>query len=645
MTNHLRVRNITKMGPMRQLIWMIFCAVMGCASQPAAIVGSQGYRIEDVSFEGATRFSKSHIMKVLYANEHSWIPLSADATFDDALIIADAQRIVDLYRAYGYYEARVTDVQTRQEKDRIFVNFVIDEGEPVTVQNINIRWQPSVDEVTTAEVLKAVTVEVGQPFEVGRYNETLGALRQSLQIAGYPLAETTGKVQVSLANRAVDLEINVVPGEVARIGDVRIEGLVHVPEHLVLVEVEFAQGQPFSPARIAQMEASVRGTRVFSWVSARVETRVEDGLIDVVMQVSEADPHTLRIGAEISIDTVRWQEQARLDYTHTNLFGNLTRLDMAVLAGWAELPNPWNTDLHGPVASLSPKFTKKGLLEKHLLWSINPKIAVDLEEGYQYLKVSDRMGVSRWFEGTYLLGLNHIADYVDFFNLSPQLDQSKVLLGRDFRDPYLLSMVELSAAAFFVDHITSPTNGVIAETSYALASEFVLSNFDYHKALLTLRGYWKPFARLQLASRVRGGVIVPYGENGSVPFNQRYYLGGATSVRGWGSRRLSPRIEECSAEGDCKTIPVGGYSLVQGNFEARVQLIKQLALVGFVDVGDVQADTTFDPALWNYSAGPGLRAETPFGVVRLDAGFRLNDPGVYTGEPTWGIYFGLGQAL
>ena len=125
----------------------------------------------------------------------------------------------------------------------------------------------------------------------------------------------------------------------------------------------------------------------------------------------------------------------------------------------------------------------------------------------------------------------------------------------------------------------------------------------------------------------------------------RTYLGGATSVRGWGSRRLSPRIEECSPEGDCKTIPVGGYAMVQGNFEARVEIIKKLSLVGFFDMGDVQAETTFDPSLWNYSAGPGLRAETPVGVARLDVGFRLNDPGIYTGEPVWGLYFGLGQAL
>ena len=85
--------------------------------------------------------------------------------------------------------------------------------------------------------------------------------------------------------------------------------------------------------------------------------------------------------------------------------------------------------------------------------------------------------------------------------------------------------------------------------------------------------------------------------------------------------------------------------MVLGNLEARIPF-GAFGLVAFYDVGDVQADElTWVPSAWNHTAGPGLRYDSPLGLVRLDVGFRLNDPGVYDGVPTWGVHFGFGEAF
>ena len=84
----------------------------------------------------------------------------------------------------------------------------------------------------------------------------------------------------------------------------------------------------------------------------------------------------------------------------------------------------------------------------------------------------------------------------------------------------------------------------------------------------------------------------------------------------------------------------------KGNLELRLRTFGDLYLVGFADLGDVQADDmkiVVDE--WNYSGGPGLRFDSPIGLVRLDVGFRLNDTGVYPDEPSWAIYFGLGETF
>ena len=118
-------------------------------------------------------------------------------------------------------------------------------------------------------------------------------------------------------------------------------------------------------------------------------------------------------------------------------------------------------------------------------------------------------------------------------------------------------------------------------------------------------------------------------------------------MRGWGSRRLSPRLEEANADtGRTHSIPVGGYTLVEANLELRFRIWGPLALVGFLDMGDVQeGEHAYRPDQWNFAAGPGLRYDSPLGLVRLDAGFHLKDTGVFPDEPFWAVHFGLGEAF
>jgi translocation and assembly module TamA len=62
-------------------------------------------------------------------------------------------------------------------------------------------------------------------------------------------------------------------------------------------------------------------------------------------------------------------------------------------------------------------------------------------------------------------------------------------------------------------------------------------------------------------------------------------------------------------------------------------------------MGDVQAgEHTFKPSEWNLAAGPGIRYDSPVGLVRLDAGFQVNDPGVYD-ETFWAVHFGWGETF
>ena len=147
-----------------------------------------------------------------------------------------------------------------------------------------------------------------------------------------------------------------------------------------------------------------------------------------------------------------------------------------------------------------------------------------------------------------------------------------------------------------------------------------------------------------LAGRARVGTIDAPGVLATnVPFFKRYFLGGSSSLRGWGRFEVSP----LTMLGQ----PIGGHSMFESSGEVRIPVVGQLSAVLFVDAGNVWYES-FDINLddLRVSAGPGLRYRTPIGPVRVDLGYQLTriEGLLINGEPEsrrWRIHFSIGQAF
>jgi outer membrane translocation and assembly module TamA len=443
------------------------------------------------------------------------------------------------------------------------------------------------------------------------------------------------------------IRYEVEPGPRLDIGTIEIEGLDHVPKYLVHREVEDFEGKQFSPKRLRQIEAAVYGLSVFATVSIKEgDVDASGKRIGIKVFVSESKLQRLKLGVGLGIDPIRWDQHGILRYTHESIFGHLTRFDVRAKAGYAELPAIYQPDSHGPIVETKFGLRKKGLLEKHLVWKEEPGFELGIWEGYQFYAVTNRIGVSRFFTRFFELGLSYNNRFVDFFNVTAAFDRNRSVLGLDYRDPYLLSFVQAQATVHVVDDMVQPQNGMRFKTTYDLAYRNLGSQFDYQKVEPDLRLYWRPHNRISLAGRGRVGFIFPYGRNPAAPIDLKLYLGGANDARGWGLRRLSPRIEDCDPDGNCRQIPIGVYTMVNGNAEFRVRTFKELWVATFLDVGDVREGVAaFDVNGWMYSTGGGVRYYTPIGAFRLDVGVRLNDDPRFPEPRIWGVHFGLGEAF
>lgn len=133
------------------------------------------------------------------------------------------------------------------------------------------------------------------------------------------------------------------------------------------------------------------------------------------------------------------------------------------------------------------------------------------------------------------------------------------------------------------------------------------------------------------------GVGVPYGNADIIPYERRFYSGGANSVRGWSESTLGPgvykrdvgRIRDYNQVGDIK---------LDLNMEYRVKMFWVVEGALFLDGGNIwtvkkykeqdggefNADTFLKQIAIAY--GAGLRFDFSFFIARLDLGFKLYDP-------------------
>ena len=150
--------------------------------------------------------------------------------------------------------------------------------------------------------------------------------------------------------------------------------------------------------------------------------------------------------------------------------------------------------------------------------------------------------------------------------------------------------------------------------------------------------------RNRLAFHVGAGLAIPYGNAERIPFERRYFSGGANSVRGWSVRSLGPGSMPDSAN----FVAQSGDIRLDVNLEYRTKLFWKFEMAAFIDAGNIwtvrpypdQKDGNFDVKRFYreiaFSYGFGLRLDFDFFLIRFDTGFKAYDPQM-KGSKRWAI--------
>lgn len=176
---------------------------------------------------------------------------------------------------------------------------------------------------------------------------------------------------------------------------------------------------------------------------------------------------------------------------------------------------------------------------------------------------------------------------------------------------------------------TRDTNGQYSLFGIAY-SQYVKFDFDWAKSFVLNE-------RNSLATHVAFGIGLPYGNSTILPYEKRYFAGGANSVRGWSVRDLGPGSYR-GRDGKVDFVNQTGNMKLDLSIELRTYLFWKLHGACFIDAGNVWNTRSYPDmagALFRFDEfyrqiavayGLGLRLNFDYFILRLDGGMKAINP-------------------
>ncbi|HXR55585.1 MAG TPA: outer membrane protein assembly factor BamA [Casimicrobiaceae bacterium] len=208
--------------------------------------------ISSLSFSGNKEFDTDTIKKALKD-----IGIAEARIFDRSALERAEQELKRQYITRGKYAANIQTTVTPQERNRVAINFTIDEGESSKIARINIVGAKA---FTEKQLLNEMTLTTpgwftwytkNDQYSKQKLSADLEALRSFYQNRGY-LEFNVDSTQVSITPDKEDIYItlNITEGPRFTVGEVRIAGDLVVPASQLEPLVQLKPGDVFSRAKL-----------------------------------------------------------------------------------------------------------------------------------------------------------------------------------------------------------------------------------------------------------------------------------------------------------------------------------------------------------------------------------------------------------
>ena len=568
--------------------------------------------------------------------------------YSEAFRRKDEENISDLYKSNGFRDVKVTTSTQDNYKGKpgeMGVTVTIAEGSQWLVNDISIEGMAQIKQDVFANQLSSA---VGQPFSEVNIANDRKAILTYYYTHGFPAAKFEAGWKQS-GDRRVDIVYTITEGPRQYVRDVLISGNRITRQSLLNRNIRMKAGEPLSPVQETTIQQNLYDLGIF----ARVDTAIEnpDGAAAhkyVLYNLQEANRYTVNVGIGAQV---------------------------------ARFGTPSSTSLAAPggTTGFSPEFsfdvTRINFLGLGHTVSLRANYStIEKRASLNYLQPRFRNNAGRNI--SYTLLFDNTLDVRTFAakreQASVQLSQkfSKSLTGQfsmQYRRvsvssvviPVLLipQLVQPVRIGIFTGNLvqdrrnnpTDPSHGMYNTVDAGIATKVLGSQRSFGRVLGRNATYYKLSKSLILARQTQFGIIAPFSAPAglsaaqSVPLPERFFGGGADSLRAFPFNQAGPRdtgapIVPGGPASKPTGFPLGGNALFFNNVELRFPLLgENIQGVFFHDMGNVYSSIgnmsfrfhqrnlqDFDYAV--HAVGVGVRYRTPVGPVRVDLAYSINPP-------------------
>jgi outer membrane protein assembly factor BamA len=605
----------------------------------------------------------------------------------DALRL-DVGRLRVFYQRHGYYGTTVDTTVTTDAEGGVHVAFLIDEGLPVLIDSLRMS---GLDSAVRAIVdTSKVPLRKGTPFDRTLLQATIDTIKTRLRDNGYPRADVAASYTVDTAAHRAAVGLDVLAGHRARIGEVRVfnQPLPGEEPKLGATTIQrlalVRRGDIYRERDLTDTQRALYQTDLFTSVEVRLAPdSVQppgDSLVAVDLLLREN--YLRQISTEVGWSVLDCFKE-RTQYVDKNFLGEARRLELTgqvSKVGYGDPTRLGDGNLCAPAIRDDP-FSAK--LNYFVSTTLRLPTLLGFRTSPSLSIYSERRSEYQAYLRTTLVG-GEASLTRDISRGVPLRLAYSLELGRTDASPALLcalfSRCDSESRAFITDKnrrlaVTSahvervrtdnpfvPHDGTIVRLDVRTAFRELGSDpqIQFAKALSDVAYYKALSPAVTFAARLRLGTVLgrtlSFGDStGFIPPEERLYAGGASSVRGFQQNALGDLtyIAESapdtvrgagdtlyfslgtSGDGVRRVVPLGGNSLIVGNFELRLCsrfFPELLQYTLFADAGDVwqrgtviggrthKASALFLNGL-KWTPGIGVRVFTPVGPFQANVGY------------------------
>jgi outer membrane protein insertion porin family len=599
------------------------------------IVEDKKVRIKDILVKGNYAFSRNRILRLM-KTKRAW--LFNPGVLKEDVLAEDMERVKSFYNKAGFTDVKVgyEIVPDTFKPHLLYIHIKIEEGKKYLVGNINIQGNK---DIPLSDILESLKICVpGKVFSKEAMKVDIANIQSLYFDRGYISCQVQEAPSVNAYTGRVDILYSITENEVAYVDKIKIRGNVKTRDVVIRRELRILPGDRFDGEKLRRSRERLQNLGFFEQLSYDTEETDVSDRKNLVVDVKETKTGAFSFGGGYStvdkfIGFIEI-EQKNFDWKNFPYFTGAGQ-DLRLRASFGTISsgfdlsytNPWVFDY--PVSFGFDAYRHTHEREEDVGYAYDEKITGgDLRLGKE---------ISEYVRAN----ITYRYDVIDISNVDPVASNALK------KEAGINSVSSIRPGLTFDsrDNVFDPRKGDLVTGSFELAGGPFGGDKDFWKLNSRFSHYFPLPKDSALEIRARVGVGESYGDSGEIPIYERFFAGGAYTIRGYEERSIGP-VDPLTND------PLGGEALLVGNMEYTIPLYRatdnsfKINMAAFYDTGSVWAKLSNLGSGSFYSGiGFGVRLKTPIGPIMVDYGIPLDKSPGEQDKGSGRVHFSAGHAF